>query len=160
MITEGHARARIECSSLAPPTPRAAYRVWISFGFFIRTATEATGELLTSKKENKTLWRMSSLMTWCLILGIACCVAAISNVEEAQIRVRRRVKPRPKKPLTLEELNYEVWCSTNHWLITILLKLLTISYVTSYRVWPLSGLTVTSELIIIQYNNIITIALF
>ena len=43
------------------------------------------------------------------IFLVVLAVAALQcSCEEAGARVKRRVKPRPKKPLTLEELRYEV----------------------------------------------------
>ena len=45
------------------------------------------------------------LRIFLVVLAVA---ALCSCSEEAAARVKRRVKPRPKKPLTLEELRYEV----------------------------------------------------
>ena len=47
---------------------------------------------------------MSKLLRTSLLL---LAVAALCSCEEGA-RVKRRVKPRPKKPLTLEELHFEV----------------------------------------------------
>lgn len=47
---------------------------------------------------------MSKLLRISLLL---LAVAALCSCEEGA-RVKRRVKPRPKKPLTLEELRFEV----------------------------------------------------
>ena len=58
------------------------------------------------EKQNSGSLKMGKL--WCLVLLGCCVVAAASGVGEEHARVRRRVKPKPKKPLTLEELNYEV----------------------------------------------------
>ena len=52
--------------------------------------------------------KMDKLSCLCLLVLLGCCVFAVSGVEEELVRVRRRVKPKPKKPLTLEELSYEV----------------------------------------------------